>query len=67
MKNETFLFLVIISIIEVVHFFERKDLYNRIMSYDLTDYQQGHKPPGKVNNFIKKNMENMFGGGKSEE
>lgn len=67
MKNETFLFLVIISIIEVVHFFERKDLYNRIMAKDLTEYQKDKKPVGKVENLIKKNMrKNMFGGGSDE-
>ena len=65
--STTIILFVIIIALSVLHYIERRDLYNRIMSYDLTDYQQGHKPPGKVNNFIKKNMENMFGGGKSEE
>jgi hypothetical protein len=31
---------VIIAIQLILHFFERKDLYNRLMSRDLTDYKR---------------------------
>lgn len=30
-----------------LHFFERRDMYNRLMSKNLTEYKQGGKPPKK--------------------
>lgn len=67
MRTEIALLLVIIVIIEIMHFIERRDLYNRIMSKDLTEYKQDKKPVGNIENIIKKNMrKNMFGGGSDE-
>ena len=36
----------IIVILEVTHHFERRDLYNRIMSNSLKEYKQKETPPG---------------------
>jgi len=56
------LLIVLIALIEVAHFIERRDLYNRIMAKDLTEYQKDKKPPKQVENIIKKNMrKNVLG------
>lgn len=34
----------IIVVLQVMHYFERKDLYNRIMSRDLNEYKNSDKP-----------------------
>lgn len=66
MNTTIILFIIIISQ-SIMHYIERRDLYNRIMSQDLIDYNQRNNSPKKVGNFIKKNMGNMFGGGNDEE
>lgn len=44
---EIILFAVII-IQSVIHFIERRDMYNRLMSKSLTEYKQSdHAPPPK--------------------
>jgi len=54
--------IILIGIIETMHFLERRDLYNRIMAKDLTEYQKDKKPPKQVENIIKKNMrKNVLG------
>ena len=65
MKIEVLLFLIII-VLETIHFFERRDLYNRLMADSLTEYKQDKKPTGSVKNFIKKNMDKRYGGGTDE-
>jgi len=51
---------------EYSHVAERKDLYNRIMAKDLTDYTSGQRDPPKSRNFVragrKKSIENLLRG-----
>ncbi len=35
----------IIAVLVITHYFERRDLYNRIMSKSLNDYRQKDTPP----------------------
>ena len=39
--------IAIIVLQSLLHFCERRDLYNRLMSKDFTEYNQNHKPPPK--------------------
>ena len=39
--------VVVIIIQSIIHFIERWDMYNRLMSKDLSDYKQGDKKPPK--------------------
>jgi hypothetical protein len=41
--------LAVIIMQYTLHYFERRDMYNRLMSRDLRDYKQGtsQKPPEK--------------------
>lgn len=55
-------FTVLIAFItfrEIMHYLERKDLYNRIMAKNLSDYSQSidKKAPKAVKNLIKKGLE----------
>ena len=43
------LLIAVIVIQAITHFFERRDMYNRLMSRDLSDYKQsGTKPPKHI-------------------
>jgi hypothetical protein len=48
--------LIALLLQTILHHFERKDLYNRIMAQSLTEYKRSAAPPGKVENSIKKNF-----------
>jgi hypothetical protein len=40
--------IILIAVIiaqEIFHYFERRDMYNRLMSKNLTEYKQGGTPP----------------------
>jgi hypothetical protein len=44
-------YIILISIIvtqEIIHFIERRDMYNRLMSKNLTEYNQGKNPPKHI-------------------
>ena len=42
------LILIAVIIIQaLLHFIERRDMYNRLMSRDYTEYNQGKVPPPK--------------------
>lgn len=43
---EFILFAVIITQ-SIIHFIERRDMYNRLMSKSLSEYKQGDKTPPK--------------------
>ena len=43
---EIILFTVVI-IQSIIHFIERRDMYNRLMSKSLSEYKQGDKNPPK--------------------
>lgn len=49
--------ILIIVINEIVHYRERRDLYNRIMSKDLADYSALKRGTGKGGNFIKEHLD----------
>ena len=62
--NEMIIFSAIIAALCMViglqvflHWKERKDLYDRIMSRDLTDYKKVSEPPKAVPSSLKKVME----------
>ena len=43
--------LILITVIilqEIIHFFERRDMYNRLMSKSLAEYKQGGTPPKHI-------------------
>jgi len=42
---------------EIMHRQERKDLYNRIMARDLTEYNNSGQKPQTIKNVIRKNYE----------
>lgn len=42
------LLLVVVVLQEILHYCERQDLYNRIMSKDLKEYKQGNTLPKSV-------------------
>ena len=49
MKDILLIALIIINAIQsILHFVERRDMLNRIMSKDLTDYKQSGIPPKQV-------------------
>jgi hypothetical protein len=37
--------IAVIILQTVFHFIERRDMYNRLMSRNLTEYKQGGEPP----------------------
>ena len=37
--------ITVIIIQSIIHFIERRDMYNRLMSKSLTEYKQGGTPP----------------------
>ena len=40
------MFLIIVIILQAfLHYIERRDMYNRLMSKNLTEYRQGDKRP----------------------
>lgn len=41
------LLLVVVVLQAILHYLERRDLYNRIMSKDLKEYMQGNAPMPK--------------------
>lgn len=41
------LLIAVIIIQAIIHFIERRDMYNRLMAKDLTDYNKGKNPPPK--------------------
>jgi len=49
---------IYLGIKEYLHYVERKDLYNRIMAKDYTEYKSRGDPPKPIKNMIKKKMEN---------
>ena len=40
-----FILIAVIILQNVLHFCERRDMYNRLMSKDFTEYVQGTLPP----------------------
>lgn len=63
MNIDVLLFVIVLAAIEIIHFFERRDLYNRIMAKDLTDLHKDKGSHVSVENIIKKNMKNKILGG----
>ncbi len=47
---------------QVSHARERRDLYNRLMAQDLSDYQvhEGKKPPPRSRNFVAKHIAKAY-------
>lgn len=41
------LLIAVIILQSLLHYRERRDLYNRLMSKDLTEYNQSKQPPPK--------------------
>jgi len=57
MQNIISIILIILLItLEIVHYYERKDLYNRIMAKDYVEYKHDGKLP-TVKNIIKRNLQ----------
>lgn len=49
MKDILIIALILANIIQVIiHYAERRDMLNRIMSRDLTEYKQSGSPPKQV-------------------
>lgn len=49
MKDILLIALIMANIVQsILHFVERRDMLNRIMSRDLTDYKQSGSPPKQV-------------------
>ena len=42
-----FILLAVIITQSIIHFIERRDMYNRLMSKSLSEYKQGDKKPPK--------------------
>lgn len=42
-----FILLAVIIIQSIIHFIERRDMYNRLMSKSLSEYKQSDKMPPK--------------------
>lgn len=40
--------IAVIILQAIFHHFERRDMYNRLMSKNLTEYKQGGKPPKRI-------------------
>jgi hypothetical protein len=49
-----FLLVALLFLREVMHGIERKDLYNRIMANNLTEYKAGKTKP--IKNIIRENI-----------
>lgn len=52
--------LVFIFFREVQHSKERRELYNRIMARDLTDYNTSQRDPPKGRNFVKAGLKKQI-------
>jgi hypothetical protein len=49
MQDVLLISLIILNIIQaILHFCERRDMYNRLMSRTLTEYKQDGKPPKHI-------------------
>lgn len=44
---EKLILVLIILIQDIIHYIERRDMNNRLMSKNLTEYKQGGTPPPK--------------------
>ena len=59
--------LILIAVIilqSFIHFIERRDMYNRLMSKDLTEYKKGTQPPVHIpsaHDRVLKNWRNKAG------
>lgn len=53
--------IVYIALSEYLHYVERKDLYDRIMAKDYTEYKTRDKPPRSIKNIIRQKMEQKGG------
>jgi len=51
------IFCILLAIQNIIHYRERRDLYNRIMCKDYSEYSSAQKVPGKSGNFIKNNLD----------
>jgi hypothetical protein len=40
--------IAVIIIQSIIHFVERRDMYNRLMSKNLSEYKQNGKPPEHI-------------------
>ena len=47
MELKDILLIVVIILQSLLHYRERRDLYNRLMSKDFTEYNQKNSPPPK--------------------
>lgn len=56
------IFILAIMIIEILHYKERRDLYNRMMAKDLTEYNQVQqtKKRESIKSMIFRNKENFY-------
>ena len=54
---EYWIIILVLLIIIILQFIERKDLYNRIMAKDLQEYKTAGHKPRTIKNVIKKNLE----------
>jgi len=54
--------LVLLAAQQYLHYIERKDLCNRLMSRDLVDYKNvtNNKPPPKGKNFVQRGLHNFY-------
>lgn len=48
MEIKDLILIAVIVLQSLLHYRERRDLYNRLMSKDLTDYNQSKKSPPKA-------------------
>lgn len=48
MQISEIILIAIIILQAIFHYFERRDMYNRLMSRDLRDYKQSDKSPPKM-------------------
>jgi len=61
-RSDTAILAVILFLREVMHYFERRDLYNRIMARSLPEYKS--KPvKTKSRNFMLKGLKKSLEGG----
>lgn len=52
---------VVIAVQAVLHYVERKDLYNRIMCRDFAEYQRGKPPDAQVRTAHERALEKWRG------
>lgn len=64
-----FILMVFIGVMEISHYRERKELYNRIMAEDLKDFKQNTATTkvGKCRNIIERNYQSYIRGDNSKE